>query len=542
LRQDAAVRERALRVKQQELSVIRQVDYTMVHSTVERDVLAAECSSCPVAVFGWVADSVGTAVPYGARHDLLFVGGFQHPPNVDAVRFFVSEVLPRIRQRLPDVRLHVVGSNPPPVVRELESEAVVVHGFVPDLKPLFDRVRIAVAPLRFGAGVKGKVATAMAHGVPSVATRIAAEGMDLVPDRDIVVADAAADFADAVCSVYEDEAWWNALSLAGLAAVEREFSSARASAVIADVLDRLGVAVPRDEVAVTRVSSQAAYDSFRAQTAPELQRRADVERRLVPTHGEAFSVTGFCVNCGAQTDLRVALDGPKGSLSRTPNWREHLICSCGLNSRTRAALHAVQSLLDVRPDASVYLMEQTTPLFRALAARYPRLVGSEHLGTRVPLGTTLRGLRNEDATRLTFDDESFDLVLSFEVFEHIPEYQAAFREAARCLVPGGRLVFTAPFVESRSKTLVRAQLAADGTVVHLEPPEYHGDPVNPDGGVLCFQHFGWDMFDRLEDAGFASTEALIVWSRYYGYLGDNQVMFVATKTGLDSPGAARADI
>jgi hypothetical protein len=242
LRQDPAVRERAERVKQQELAVIRHVDYTMVHSTVERDVLAAECSTCPVAVFGWVADVVGTAMPYEARRDLLFVGGFQHPPNVDAVLHFAKNILPLIHRRLPEVRLHVVGSNPPASIRELESDAIVIEGFVPDLRPLFDHVRVAIAPLRFGAGVKGKVATAMAHGVPSVATRIAAEGMHLVPDRDILVADLAEEFADAVCAVYSEPARWNGLSTAGLAAVEREFSSARASAVISGVLDELDVA------------------------------------------------------------------------------------------------------------------------------------------------------------------------------------------------------------------------------------------------------------------------------------------------------------
>ena len=530
LRQDPAVRERAERVKQQELAVIRHVDYTMVHSTVERDVLAAECSTCPVAVFGWVADVVGTAVPYEARRDLLFVGGFQHPPNVDAVLHFAKNILPLIHRRLPEVRLHVVGSNPPASIRELESDAIVIEGFVPDLRPLFDHVRVAIAPLRFGAGVKGKVATAMAHGVPSVATRIAAEGMHLVPNCDILVADSAEEFANAVCAVYSEPARWNGLSTAGLAAVEREFSSARASAVISGVLDELDVAIPRDELQVARLSSQAEYDAYVAGAATELARRAQVEARLVRHDAETFTVKGFCWNCGRYSDFRVTFDF---SLPidgrRVPNWREHLICSCALNSRMRAAVHTLQSILDVRADAAIYLMEQTTPVFQALRSRYPRLVGSEHLGNRVALGKSLGGIRNEDATRLTFTSGSLDAILSFDVFEHVPEYRKAFRECARTLKPGGRLVFTAPFVVQNHATLIRARVGREGAIEHLEPAEYHGDPISRNGGILCFQHFGWDMFDALKEAGFLTTEALLLWSRHFGYLGNNQLMFVATK-------------
>ena len=531
LRQDQAVGERAERVKQQELAVIRQVDYTMVHSTVERDVLAAECATCPVAVFGWVADAVGTTVPYESRRDLLFVGGFQHPPNVDAVLYFANEILPRIRETLPDIRLHVVGSNPPAAIRELESDAVIIEGFVPDLKPLFDSVRVAIAPLRFGAGVKGKVATAMAHGVPSVATRMAAEGMDLVPGRDIVVADSPEAFAKGVCEVYSSPALWNTVSTAGLAAVQREFSSSRASSVISGVLDELGVSVPQDNVHVVRISSRAEYDVHVAASAAELDRQRAVEARLVPAGRSLFTVTGLCVNCGTYTALRVAVDeGLNAAGQRVPNWREQQICAqCGLNSRTRVALHAVQSWLDVGADDSIYLMEQTTPLFRALSARYPRLVASEYLGDRVANGQSLGGIRNEDATCLTFEDGAFSAILSFEVFEHIADYRQAFRESARCLKPGGRLVFTAPFVVARDSTLVRARLDHDGAVVHIEPPEYHGDPLSPKGGILCFQHFGWDIVEALKAAGFQSTEALLVWSRQFGYLGDNQLLFVASK-------------
>ena len=449
LRQDPAVRERAERVKQQELAVIRQVDYTMVHSTVERDVLAAECSSCPVAVFGWVADAVGTTVPYESRRDLLFVGGFQHPPNVDAVLFFVREVLPLIRERVPDVRLHVVGSNPPAAIRELESDAVIIEGFVPDLRPLFDHVRVAVAPVRFGAGVKGKVATAMAHGVPSVATRMAAEGMDLVADRDIVVADAPADFANAVCDVYSNPARWNALSKAGPAAVEREFSSARAAGVISGVLDELGVAVPRDDVHVARLASQGRVRRLRRGRG----RRAGATRQGRGTaragRRAAYSPSTVSARAAAasrrfasrSTSVRSARD------AALPNWREQLICACGLNSRMRAAVHALQSLLRGHagrrdlPDGAG-LSAVPTLFAHAIPGSLPASTSAtaSHSDSRLAAFETKMRRGSRSATpRSTSSCRSRSSSTS-------PTTDRRFVNArARC-EPGGRLVFTAPFV------------------------------------------------------------------------------------------------
>jgi glycosyltransferase involved in cell wall biosynthesis len=110
----------------------------------------------------------------------------------------------------------LVGASPPDEVRALASEDILVTGQVEDLRPWFDRARVLAAGIRYGAGVKGKVATAMSHGVPVVATTIAAEGMELEHERHVMIADDPADFARRIVELYRDEALWTRLSQAGL--------------------------------------------------------------------------------------------------------------------------------------------------------------------------------------------------------------------------------------------------------------------------------------------------------------------------------------
>jgi hypothetical protein len=157
---------------------------------------------------------------------LLFVGGFQHTPNVDAMEFFLDDVLPRILTRLPEIVVHIVGSNLPVSLQQRSGPNVRIHGHLPDIRPLYAQVRVALAPLRYGAGVKGKINQSMAHGVPVVATTIAGEGMYLVPNQDVLLADTAAEFADAVVRLHEDEVLWQTLARGGQENVTRHFSFA----------------------------------------------------------------------------------------------------------------------------------------------------------------------------------------------------------------------------------------------------------------------------------------------------------------------------
>ncbi|MBJ6985367.1 glycosyltransferase [Luteimonas sp. MC1750] len=230
---DATMARAAERTRRRELGVIAAADTTLVVSSVERDVLGADAPGARVDVLSNVHEVAGPGLAFDARNDLVFVGGFRHPPNVDAMRWFVGDVLPRIRERLPGVRLHCIGADVPPEVAALaDAPGVLVHGYVPDITPYMDGCRLAVAPLRYGAGVKGKVNLSMAHGQPVVATSCAAEGMHLVDGHDVLVADDAQGFAEAVVRAYGDRGLWEQLAANGLENVARHFSANAAREVV----------------------------------------------------------------------------------------------------------------------------------------------------------------------------------------------------------------------------------------------------------------------------------------------------------------------
>lgn len=233
----ADLARQAAKTQLAELRLVRAADVTLVVSPIEQALLEREVPGARVVVLSNVHEVAGPGPAFAERKDLYFVGGFQHTPNVDAVAWFVREIWPAITAALPDVRFHIVGSRMPDTIRALASDRIVTHGFVPSMDPFLDGCRLSVAPLRYGAGVKGKVNQSMAHGQPVVATSIAAEGMNLRHGEDVLVADDAAGFAAQVIRLYGDEALWNRLAQAGLVNIEAHFSMAAARRVIAGLVD-----------------------------------------------------------------------------------------------------------------------------------------------------------------------------------------------------------------------------------------------------------------------------------------------------------------
>jgi len=283
-------------------------------------------------------------------------------------------------------------------------------------------------------------------------------------------------------------------------------------------------------IALSRIGTYQEYVTHMDRMISEYNMRRQVERSLI-LNQNSFTVPGWCFVCRTRVSFHVDFSYSyyvKGELM--PNWREHLRCpGCSLNNRMRAAIHIFEQECAADESSFIYITEHCTPLFQAMRARYPNLMGSEYLGDLLPFGTMdARGIRNESITKLTFSTNIFDHILSFDVFEHVPDYMKGFAECFRCLKPGGSLLFTVPFT-GKPDTLVRARKNADGTIFHLLPPEYHGDPLSTKG-CLCFYHFGWDLLERLRSLGFRDTRALIYWSREFGYLGNGaQIIFKAQK-------------
>jgi GT2 family glycosyltransferase/glycosyltransferase involved in cell wall biosynthesis len=205
----------AERMKAKEIDLIRRVDCTITHSTFERDLLARETPDAPVIVWPFMFDFHGTDVGFHNRQDFVFLGGYRHPPNVDAVKFFVEDVFPRIKRKERQARFIIAGANPGPEIQALARKDVIVTGMVDDLRDVFDSARVFACSLRIGAGTKGKISTAMAYGLPVVSTTCGAEGMELVDGEDVLLADDPAAFAEACLRLYHDETLWHRLSESG---------------------------------------------------------------------------------------------------------------------------------------------------------------------------------------------------------------------------------------------------------------------------------------------------------------------------------------
>jgi GT2 family glycosyltransferase len=229
----------AAQTRRSELAVVRQAAATLVVSPVEQAVLAEDAPQSRVHVLSNIHRISARPAGFADRKDIFFVGGYQHPPNVDAALWFVGSIWPLIQQQVPAMRFHLIGSKAPEKVRALHGNGVEFHGYVKDLQPWLDGCRLAVAPLRYGAGVKGKVNLSMSQGQPVVATPMAVEGLYAQHGKDVLIAETAQDFAAAVLRLYQDESLWTRLSEGGQENVRQHFSFDCALQSLAELLQSL---------------------------------------------------------------------------------------------------------------------------------------------------------------------------------------------------------------------------------------------------------------------------------------------------------------
>jgi GT2 family glycosyltransferase/glycosyltransferase involved in cell wall biosynthesis len=219
-----------------ELDFIERSDTCIVVSEEEGEVLKQHLPDQDVRVVSIIFDPEPTPRPFAERSGLLFIGAFIHTPNIGAVLWFANEVLPELGRRGFEPVLNVIGSNPPEEVRALHSEQIRIHGFVPDVEPFFDQCRLSIAPVLYGAGVKGKVVQSMALGLPCITTSIGAEGTFIEDGLNGMVADDAVEFASRLEAAYKTEKLWSELREQGLDTVRKYFSSDVATEVLGDLI------------------------------------------------------------------------------------------------------------------------------------------------------------------------------------------------------------------------------------------------------------------------------------------------------------------
>ena len=248
---NAELLKRSKLTRDQELDVMRKADLTLSYSDVEHAIIESHnMDETKVAKVPWVVEVVETIAPYSARQDIAFIGNFAHHPNADAVRFFAREVMPLVGARMPDVRFLIYGSEMTPEIHALQGGNVLVKGRFEDLAEPLAGARVFVAPLLSGAGLKGKVLSAMAHGVPCVLSQAAAEGIGAKAGLDYLPAQKPEEWADAICTLYADEGRWRGVSQSAHRFAQESYSFTKGVEILRRSLEAIDVFPPHKTAAL----------------------------------------------------------------------------------------------------------------------------------------------------------------------------------------------------------------------------------------------------------------------------------------------------
>jgi glycosyltransferase involved in cell wall biosynthesis len=282
LRSDADGLAAAAAVREREEALAGEADATVVVSEAERDLLAS-VPGANLVVLPLAREIRPPRAPFEARSGVGFIGGFVHAPNVDAVRFFLAEVWPLVLRGDPRCEFSIVGAGLPPDVLDGAPGAVRYVGPVADAAPWFESLRLTVAPLRYGAGVKGKVVSSLAAGVPCVATPVAVEGMGLRDGDGVLVAATPELLAGRVLRAHADPDLWAGLSAGGLAQAAARFSPAACRGALAEALWVMDV-LPEPAAATTSARADASARPPAAQPSHGRSQRLGPPRPGRPPH------------------------------------------------------------------------------------------------------------------------------------------------------------------------------------------------------------------------------------------------------------------
>lgn len=232
---------KSLRTKQIESKIIAKSDYTVVHTDFEKEKILNELrtgSPDKIRVFPYIYECE-EGKSFEEREGIMFIGNFIHPPNYDAALFLLKDILPKIREKLLDIKCYIVGSNPPEEFFNLKDKDTIITGFVEDAKEYFRNVRLTVVPLRFSSSVRGKIVASLSHGTPCVTTTVGAEGMGFTNERDILIADNSDIFPECVVGLYQDYGLWQKISDSGISFIKENYSYSSGKEIIAGLMNEI---------------------------------------------------------------------------------------------------------------------------------------------------------------------------------------------------------------------------------------------------------------------------------------------------------------
>ena len=376
---DATVLKEAENSKVTELFLATHCDMTLVVSPIEKEFLLQEDPQLRIEVLSNIHEVTPCTTPFCDRKDLMFVGGFNHLPNVDAMKWFTKEIFPHITKSIPDIKLYIIGSDPTKEIERLASSNIIVVGYAKDLTPYFNNCRVFVSPLRYGAGVKGKINQSMSFGLPVISTSIGAEGMGLIEGKNIILADTAEVFARICVDIYYNEKLWNELSKNSITNVQEKFSATVWKPKISSLLDSFFI----DEIAYKmkkewNARGKANYKYFISYSNSEEEfihsGKESLEKLILPIMD---SITH----------------------NRDPNELKVLEIGCGAGRVTfwMASVFGEVYGVDIAED----MIEK--------GKKYCKNLKNVHLSTN-------NGMDLSD-----FGNDFFDFVFSFIVFQHIPD-------------------------------------------------------------------------------------------------------------------------
>jgi SAM-dependent methyltransferase/glycosyltransferase involved in cell wall biosynthesis len=484
-------------------------------------------------------DIAPSMVPFERRKGMLFVGNFRHPPNVEAVEYLFRDILPQVPAAILDEHpIYIVGNEPSEAVRRCckDSRNARLVGWVPSVVPYLERVRLSVIPLLYGAGTKRKLMQSLMAGTPSVSTPVGIEGFDL-DNRHVLVAGDAAGFAAHIVRLMTDKELWTRVAHDGGAYIRtthsREAVFSRFMGVLETIMSANGSASHHPQIQPAR-SHSVFVEELRPGHPSDFDSNADQAAREEAI--QKGGLHGFCNVAAVETEFRVSSDnfreGVVAAASSSINRHRQLICalSMAVFGRPDAPLRQITAYAN-QNNLRTYIAEANSVLAAYLKSylKPNLLVRSEYFGPQHRSGELVDGVFHEDLQQTSFANDAFDIVITCDVFEHVPNAIAAEQEVMRILRPGGTYCFTVPFFPASDHDLVLADVDESGTARHFAPPQYHEDPLRPEEGALVFRLFSFnDMKSRFEAMGCQFTSYRF-WSRALGILGADCWAHVARK-------------